>query len=342
MNSGIRISVIGAGLIGKRHIEIAKTLDCLESIVDPSEQAQSLANNLNVKHYSSINDMLSDGKTAGAIVATPTPMHMENTKLLVNAGIATLVEKPIADNLTEARRIVELADQKNVALMVGHHRRHNPLISAAKARIESGSIGSLVALHAVCWLYKPADYFDIPWRTQKGAGPLLTNLIHDIDLMRHFAGDVHSVQMSKSNHTRNHEIEDTAVLLLKFKNHTLATMSVSDTIVAPWSWELTANENPAYPHTEQSCYYIGGTHGSIAIPEMQHWHATDKRSWYEHISHSEIPTETEDPLATQIKHLCSVVEGTETPLVTGWDGLQTLEVLDAAGRASALGREVVI
>ena len=43
----------------------------------------------------------------------------------------------------------------------------------------------------------------------------------------------------------------------------MCTLNVSDTIVAPWSYELTAGENPAYPITNQSAYYIGGTKGSI-------------------------------------------------------------------------------
>lgn len=50
-------------------------------------------------------------------------------------------------------------------------------------------------------------------------------------------------------------------MLLRFQNGALGTVSTSDAVTAPWSWELTAGENPVYPHTDQSCYLIGGTHG---------------------------------------------------------------------------------
>jgi len=281
--SNSAIAVMGAGLIGKRHIEHAAKLGCLCAVVDPDENAEQLALQFGATYFKSDAELIESEIAQGVIVATPTQFHVENTTAFIDAGIPALIEKPIADKLDEATKLVELAMNKNVPLMVGHHRRFNPLIQAAKTKINDGAIGSLVAANAMCWLYKPDDYFNVPWRKQPGAGPLLTNLIHDIDLMRYFCGDVDTVQMLQSNSTRNHNVEDTAALLIRFKNDALVTMSVSDTIVAPWSWEMTANENAAYPHTSQSCYVLGGTHGSIAIPDMQHWHNKGDRGWYEPI-----------------------------------------------------------
>ena len=72
------------------------------------------------------------------------------------------------------------------------------------------------------------------------------NLIHDMDLLRHLCGEVTSVQAFESNAARGIR-EDSAVILLRFANGALGTVTVSDTIVAPWSWELTTGgENPAY------------------------------------------------------------------------------------------------
>lgn len=226
--------------------------------------------------------------------------------------------------------------------MVGHHRRFNPLIQAAKSKIDEGAIGNVVAANAMCWLYKPDDYFDVPWRKQPGAGPLLTNLIHDIDLMRYFCGDVDTVQMLESNHTRNHNVEDTAALLIRFKNNAIVTMTVSDTIVAPWSWELTANENVAYPNTDQSCYVLGGTHGSIAIPDMQYWYNKGNRGWYEPIHKNILSSQSLDPLILQIEHFCDVIKGKAEPLVSGLEGLKTLQVLDAAHKAAKTGSTVLV
>ena len=60
-------------------------------------------------------------------------------------------------------------------------------------------------------------------------------------------------------------------------NGALGTVSASDTVVSPWSWELTTGENPAYPRQDQSCYQIGGTHGALTIPALELWSHADKR-----------------------------------------------------------------
>lgn len=336
------IAVMGAGLIGKRHIEHAAELGCLCAVVDPDEKAKQLAQKFGAGYFKTVDELIESGKAQGVIVATPTQYHVKNTTALINAGIPALIEKPIADKLPEAEQLVKLAANRNVPLMVGHHRRFNPLIQAAKAKLEAGSIGKLVAANAMCWLYKPDSYFNVAWRTEPGAGPLLTNLIHDIDLMRYFCGDADSVQMIDSNSTRGHNVEDTAALLIRFKNNAVATMSVSDTIVAPWSWEMTANENPAYPNTDQSCYLLGGTQGSLAIPDMRYWHNKGDRGWYEPIHNDLLATQELDPLVLQIKHFCEVIDAKAQPLVSGLEGLKTLRVLHAAQKAARTGTTVTV
>ena len=87
------------------------------------------------------------------------------------------------------------------------------------------------------------------------------------------------------NLERGHENEDVASVLLKFDSDIVGTISVSDTIVSPWSWELTAKENPAYPPTSESCYLFGGDHGSLSVPDLTIWKNKDKRGWWEPIDY---------------------------------------------------------
>ena len=86
-----------------------------------------------------------------------------------------------------------------------------------------------------------------------------------MDLLRYLCGDIECVQAMTSNAVRGGETEDSAIVLLKFRSGALGTLSVSDTVAAPWSWELTSGENSAYPVTSQSCYLIGGTRASLSI-----------------------------------------------------------------------------
>ena len=80
------------------------------------------------------------------------------------------------------------------------------------------------------------------WRRSRGGGPILINLIHEIDLIRFVCGEIASVQAFTSNAVRGFEVEDTAAVLLRLTNGALATDSLSDTAVAPWTWDLASGE----------------------------------------------------------------------------------------------------
>src|SRR5204862_8247946 len=138
------------------------------------------------------------------------------------------------------------------------------------------------------------DYFETAWRREKGAGPVFLNLIHDVDLLRYLCGEIVSVQAQESRDQRGHAVEDTAVILLRFADGALGTVNVSDSVVAPWSWELTTGENPVYPQQDQGCYQIGGTHGALTVPQLEVWSNRDKRSWWEPLQRERVPFVHED------------------------------------------------
>jgi predicted dehydrogenase len=339
MTRKVKLAVLGAGLIGKRHIDHVRAEPEAElmAIVDPSAAGKVMAKEMGVRWAPSFAALIETDKPDGIIIATPNQIHVANGLESIAAGVPALVEKPIADEVASATELVEAAETAGVPLLVGHHRRYNPLIRKAKETIDSGRLGQVLAVHGTCWFYKPDEYFDTPWRREKGAGPVFLNLIHDVDNLRYLCGDVVSVQAIESNAVRRNAVEETAAILLHFKNGVLGTVSVSDAIVAPWSWELTTGENPAYPRTEESCYLIGGTHGSLTIPSLDLWHNREKRSWWEPISRDRIPVDQEDPLTLQIRHFCKVIRQEETPLVPGREGLNTLKVIAAAKQAAETG-----
>jgi predicted dehydrogenase len=341
----MRLAIAGAGLIGRRHIDIIGQCEGVSaaSVTDPTDAAKQYAADLNLPWYSSIAEMLFDDRPDGVIIATPNQMHVENGLECVAAGVPILVEKPIASDVASAERLVSSAEAAGVPLLVGHHRRHNPLIQEAKRRLDHGAVGQIVAVHGICWLCKPDDYYTVGWRSQPGAGPVLINLIHDVDLLRHLCGEVRAVQAMQSARTRGFAVEDTAAIIMEFESGALATVTVSDTVVAPWSWELTSGENLAYPKTEQACYTIGGTHGSLELPNGRIWSNPAERSWWQPIERQPYEVEAQDPLVLQIQHFCRVISQRETPLVSGREGLRTLALIETIQRAAASGqREVLV
>lgn len=338
----VKVAVMGAGLIGKRHIEhvVAQPDAELVAIVDPSPTAKALAQEKGASWFPSFAVMMEQVSPEGVIVATPNQLHVENGLECIAAGLPALVEKPLAADVTSAERLVQAAEAAGVHLLTGHHRRHNPLVQRAKRAIDEGRLGQLVAVHAMCWFYKPDDYFDVEWRRRKGAGPVFINLTHDVDLLRYLCGEVVAVQAQETNAYRGNEVEDAAVILLRFASGVLGTVNVSDKIVAPWSWEFTSGENPAYTHTEESCYYIGGTRGSLTVPYLDLWRNPTKPSWWEPLERERLPVTAEDPLGLQVRQFCRVIRGIEAPLVSGREGLETLKVSAAVKDAAATGRTV--
>jgi len=340
----VRIAVAGAGLIGKRHIEaIAATPGVeLHSIVDPSDAARQYAGLAGARWFGSLAAAFEADKPDGIVLATPNQVHVENGLECVAAGIPALIEKPLATDLQAGLDLVIAGEDAGVPLLVGHHRRHNPLIASAKMQIGDGLLGTLVAVHGMFWLMKPDDYFETGWRRQPGGGPVFLNLIHDIDLLRHLIGEIVSVQALVSNAVRGNPVEETAAIILRFENGVLGTFSLSDTVVSPWSWELTASENPAYPPTGQSCYFIGGTHGAMELPNTKVWTNPAARSWWEPISATRYPVSREDPLVRQIAQFANVIRGKEPPLVSAREGLKTLQVIDAVQRSAPNGQTVTL
>lgn len=335
----VRLAVMGAGLIGRRHAEhvAAEPSTRLAAIVDPAPAGEAVAAEHGVPCYPSFSAIPAAERPDGVIVATPNQLHVENGLELVEAGIPLLVEKPLADSLDGARRLVGAAERAGVPLLVGHHRRHNPMIRKAREVIDSGRLGRVLTLSGQFWIMKPDAYFDVAWRREEGAGPILLNLIHDIDLFRYLCGEIVAVQAFSSNAVRGNPAEETAVVLLRFASGALGTVSASDCVVSPWSWEMTTGENPAYPRQDQGCYQIGGTHGALAIPQLECWSNPDKRGWWEPLRSERIPFVPEDPLRAQVRQFGAVIRGEEEPLVSGREGLATLAVIDAVKRAARAG-----
>ena len=138
--------------------------------------------------------------------------------------------------------------------------------------------------------------------------------------MRYLIGEIDCVQSFESNSVRGGETEDTAVALLKFQNESLGTLSVSDTIISPWSWELTSKENPIYSYNKQTWYWIGGTHASLELPQSKIWKSVDKWSWWEPITRSnyKIGEYKNYPLAQQLNNFLAVIKKKKNQYVQGW------------------------
>ena len=335
----VRIAVAGLGLIGRAHARLVR--DCpgtrLAAIVDPRDEAREAAANLGAPWHPDLDALLATDRPDGVVLATPNALHVAGALACIAAGIPVLVEKPLADDVAGARRIAEAARAAGVPVLVGHHRRHSPLMARAREIVASGRLGRITAVNGLCWFRKPDAYFEAaPWRREPGGGVVLINLVHVVDDLRNLCGDVAEVQAVASSAARGFPVEDTAAVILRFANGALGTLSISDAVTAPWSWEMTSGENPAYPRTSEACYLLGGTEGSLSVPRLEVWRHGDERAWFGPLTTQRAIAPDTDPLGLQVLHFRDVVRGAR-PLIDADEGAKTLEttlaVLAAAAQA---------
>ena len=324
-----RLSVIGVGAVGRKHARLIDAHhDCsLVGICDVDVTRRSVAEELNVAFYRDVEELIEQQAPEGVVIATPTEQHAPVAEICSRRSIAVLIEKPIADTHERALRIAETADDTGSQVLVGHHRRHNPLVQQARSIVAGRSIGTLVGVSVLWALMKPSDYFEVDWRCRRpGGGPTLINLIHELDSLRFICGEIRRVYGHASSMVRGLDVEDSLSISLAFENGALGSILASDTTPSPWSYEATAHENPDYFSTDENCYYFLGTQASFAFPRMQIWRHVDKEhvGWQHPLEQIVRPVTSVDPLVAQLEHFCRVIRGKEQPIVDAHDAARSL------------------
>jgi predicted dehydrogenase len=339
----VRIAVIGAGLIGAKHVDyvVACPDTDLVAIADPDPAARVMAEANGAKWWADVSEMLGAGGIDGAIVATPTALHEPIGLACVDAGVHAIIEKPISHTLASADRLNAAAEAKGVRLLTGHHRRYNPWVAEAQRLIREGALGRIVGVSAMWACCKPAPYFDLDWRRGPGGGPVLINLIHDIDLMRAVIGEIAEISAFTSSEARSFDTEDTAVINLRFENGALGTVYCSDTSPSPWTWEQSSGENhPVYHELDENAYRIFGTEAAMEFPRLRIWRQIGEPDWRNEIAAASVRPAREDVYAIQIAHFARVIRGEEEPIVSGRDGQRTLAATLAVLEAAKTGQSV--
>lgn len=337
MNKPLHIGLIGAGLIGQKHAAyLNASPDCrLAAIADPSPNVTAVAAAYDASPYADFHKMMSSENLDGVIIAAPNDLHEEIGIAAARCGLPMIVEKPIAADREAAARLTVAAENAGVPLLVGHHRRYNPQAKQARALVREGALGKLVAVN-VLWAVKKSDpYFDAAWRTKPGGGPILINLIHEIDMLRYICGEITDVMALSSNALRGFDVEDSASVALRFESGALGTVLISDTAPSPWSWEQSTGENhPTFPENQENPSRFFGTEAVMEFPRLKIWRHDGAVDWNSPLASEELALSKVDVYTEQVAHFARVIRGEEAPIITADDASRslkaTLAVIEAA------------
>jgi predicted dehydrogenase len=340
----VRIGVAGCGLIGRRHVDVVRAgPHCvLAGIADPDPAVATLAASIGVAHYADVGDLIAHEGPDAMVLATPTRLHLADVAACAQAGIHVLVEKPVADSCEASWAAVEAARKAGIVALVGHHRRYYPAVHAARRIVADGGIGRLVGATVVWAARKSDDYFAPEWRRIAGAGPLMNNLVHEVDLLRFICGEIVDVSTQASSAVRGFAVEDSAAVLMRFAGGALATAIISDAAVSPWSFEMATGESRQIAHSGENTMRFLGTQGSLEFPNLRLWRGRDpmRIDWHEAPTASAVETRFIDVYVEQIRHFCAVIHGVEQAIAPIDDGARSLDALRAIIRSAETGAAV--
>ncbi len=227
----IHFAVVGAGAIGQIHAEAIRRLDNarLAWVVDADpERAERTAEKHGCRWSTEASEALSAPDVNAVVVAVPTHHHRAVVELAASFHKSILCEKPIAHTVDDARTMIETCDRAGVRLMIGHVVRHFPEIARAKSVIEAGEIGAIKTARASRvsaspvaarrWLSHPAQ----------GGGVVVDLMIHDLDYLLWFFGDLERVFALRAGESGERYPENEYVqALLRFRSGVVAHVAAS-------------------------------------------------------------------------------------------------------------------
>jgi len=165
------------------------------------------------------------------VIGTPHFLHAPMAQFCLESNIHVFVEKPIAMTVSEADRLIKIAEDRQLKFAVGHNYRTFPGNKALKKLIEAGELG---AIHRVLWQWletRPETYYDRDvWRCtweKAGGGVLMNQVSHDIDLICWLLGKPVEVSAMIENWGHKAEIEDAAIANIRFESGALCNAQFS-------------------------------------------------------------------------------------------------------------------
>ena len=249
----IRFGILGCGTIGDVHAKSIMALEDAEliAICDVNaERAAEYAKRYGVKAYSDYGEMLADPDIDAVTICTPSGMHVEHSIQALKAEKHVLLEKPMALNSEDAKKICEEAEKSNKLLSVVFQMRFTKDIQYLKKIIKEGKLGRLVFCDLYMKYWRDKAYFDAsPWRgtyAMDGGGALMNQGIHGIDIMHYLFGAPKIIGCKVKTLVHDIETEDTAVVAVEYPSGALGVMQASTSSNPGFDRRLEINGSRGY------------------------------------------------------------------------------------------------
>ncbi|MBQ9813589.1 MAG: Gfo/Idh/MocA family oxidoreductase [Thermoguttaceae bacterium] len=342
-----KFGIVGCGMISTFHARAireigAELVACYDQVPAASER---VANEFGCKAYKDFKEFLADPDVQIVTVGTPSGAHLDPAVAAAQAGKHVIVEKPLEVTTERCDQIIDACEKAGVTLSTVFPSRFHQSSQQLKKAIEAGRFGKLTLGDAIVKWYRTQQYYDSGvWRgTWKldGGGALMNQAIHSVDLLLWLMGDVDEVSaLTGLVAHENIEVEDVCVASLRFKNGALGLL------------EATTAAYPGYLKRIET----HGDKGSAVIEEEDiiKWDFSESKE--EDAAIRESMTNrlsggggAADPAAighqAHAKQFANVLNAIETgtkPLIDGYEGRKSVEVICAVYESARKGSVVKI
>jgi predicted dehydrogenase len=192
----IKTAVLGAGFMGKVHVEQIRRLGNVEVVAlagVSEEEASSFGARYSIDRTTADwKSLLADPEIQAVHICTPNSLHAPMSKAALEAGKAVLCEKPLTMTVEEARELVDLAKAKNLPNAVNHNLRYYPAVQQIRQMVAHGDLGDILSVNGTYyqdWLLFDTDY---NWRVEREANGALRCMgdigSHWMDMIQHLTG----------------------------------------------------------------------------------------------------------------------------------------------------------
>ena len=323
-HAAVRLALVGAGGHGRTLQDAIADTDAAEmrTVFDVDQAAlDEAANRFGVDPASSYEDVLRRDDLEAIVIATPNALHRRHTEAAFETGFHVLLEKPIADSVSDGRAIVEAAEDAGRLLMVGHDMRRSRVARRTKRALQEGVLGKVVSMEIHFSTDTAMHLNENSWRLESDGRSLLPMVqlgIHGVDLVQYFFEPMETVYAEARSITTPPRVMDSVAATFRTRD------GIHGTMISNYCSKATFE------------YRISGTLATL----QSSGHTLRIQKQQGAAEHGEETTRIEDysdhtheSYARELKAFAQAVRGHAEIETDGWAGLQAIAVVEALQRS---------
>jgi UDP-N-acetyl-2-amino-2-deoxyglucuronate dehydrogenase len=335
----LRIAVIGCGRIAQNHFaairELADELELVGLCDSQPAVLEAQSQQHGVPGFARMEELIEATRPDLVALCTPSGLHPEQAIVAAGRGVNVITEKPMATRWADGLRMVKACDAAHVRLFVVKQNRRNPTLQLLKRAIDEKRFGRIYMVNINVFWTRPQEYYrSARWRGtwELDGGALMNQASHYVDLLSWLIGPVESIQAMTATLARDIQVEDTAVMNVRWRSGALGSMNVT---------MLT------FPKNLEGSITILGERGSacvggVAVNEIREWTFAEPRDYDAQVRDASYQTTSVYGFGHPLyyRNVIDVMRGRCEAETDGREGLSSLEVLIAAYRSAREGRTI--